>query len=524
MFTQRHLNIVIIACLTFNLSISQVWTEKNEDENYTARHEFGFVQVGDKFYTIGGRENPQEIEIYDYSSDSWSTGSLAPHDFNHFQAITYEGLIWVLGAFQTNDSPEVNATHVYMYNPALNQWIQGVPIPSSRQRGSAGVALHDNKFYVVGGNTLGHNGAYVSYFDEYNPATGIWANLTDAPRPRDHFHAVVVEDKLYAIGGRLTGGAGGLFEPQVQEVDIYNFTTNSWSTLDNSKNIPHPRAGLTACVFQNEIFTIGGESTFGSPTNTNGPRDVVEAFDPITETWSTKASLNYSRHGMQAIVSGDGIFVTGGSSGTTIRNMEYYNTDNPQGSPLVGSIFAADEAVKTFEYEETDGTITIEIILSNSVGDTGTFIDTIEISGMNFTLDQTYSNLFLSSNSSITIEAVLNDTTQSESDGTVTVTYNNNSTLTIQLDGELNTLSNNTFEDSTNSLVIYPSPTSSSFSINKSLNHITIYSVSGKLIKTFEGNFNSESVFNVESLNSGLYLIIARDTNNKKQVTKLIKK
>lgn len=523
MFTQRHLFFSIFCCLASNLIMSQIWTEKNEDENYTARHEFGFTQVGDKFYMFGGRENPQGIEIYDYTANSWSTGSLAPHDFNHFQAITYEGLIWVLGAFQTNDSPEINATHVYMYNPAINQWIQGIPIPKPRQRGSAGVALYNNKFYIVGGNTTGHNGGYVSYFDEYNPTTGIWTILTDSPRPRDHFHAVVFNDKLYAIGGRLTGGTGGLFEPQVEEVDIYNFSNDSWSTLDASKNIPHPRAGLTACFFQGEIFTIGGESTFGSPTNTNGPRDVVEAFNPITETWSSKSSLNQSRHGMQAIVSGDGVFVTGGSSGSTIKNMEFYNIDNPQGNPLIGSVFVADETVKIFQYEETDGSVSIEIILSNSSGDTGTFIDTIEITGANFSLDQTYNNLFLNSNSSITIEAILNDTTQPESNGEVTVTYNNNSTLTILLDGESNTLSVTDFENLNKSLIIYPLPTSSNFSINKPITHLEIYSISGKLIKTFKGNFDNESVFNVNNLNTGLYIIVTKDANNKREVIKLIK-
>ena len=152
-----------ILFITFIFSgFSQIWTEKNEDENYTARHEHGFVQLGDKFYIFGGRENRTGLEIYDYTSNSWSNGSITPLDFNHFQAISYEGLIWVIGAFQSNDSPELNATHIYMYNPTLDQWIQGFPIPLSRQRGSAGVAIYNDKFYLLGGNTNGHSGGYVS--------------------------------------------------------------------------------------------------------------------------------------------------------------------------------------------------------------------------------------------------------------------------------------------------------------------------------------------------------------------------
>ena len=58
---------------------------KNENEDYTARHENSFVQAGDKFYLMGGRENSKTIDIYDYTSDSWTAlVDSAPFEFNHF--------------------------------------------------------------------------------------------------------------------------------------------------------------------------------------------------------------------------------------------------------------------------------------------------------------------------------------------------------------------------------------------------------------------------------------------------------
>src|SRR5690606_38148818 len=129
-----------------------VWTEKDEDLNYTARHESSSVQAGTKFYLMGGRENSRTIDVYDYTSNSWTAlGNSAPETFNHFQATEYQGLIWVIGAFKTNNFPtEVPADYIYIFDPAKEEWIQGPEIPESRRRGSAGLVVHNEKFYIVG--------------------------------------------------------------------------------------------------------------------------------------------------------------------------------------------------------------------------------------------------------------------------------------------------------------------------------------------------------------------------------------
>ncbi len=509
----------------FNIGFSQTWTEKNENENYVARHEFGFVQIGDKFIMFGGRESSQRLDVYDYASNTWTQGGLAPVEFNHFQAVSYEGLIWVIGAFKTNEpNPEQNADYIYMYNPASEQWIQGMEIPASRKRGSAGLAVYNNKFYVVGGNNNGHSGGYVSYFDEFNPATGVWTSLTNAPRARDHFQAAIFGNKLYAMGGRLTGGPGGLFEPQIPEVDVYDFLSSQWSTLPINLNIPSPRAGLGIAVFENKIFTIGGETTFNR--SSNGQVGIVESFNPLTNTWTNQNSLSFTRHGFQPIVSGTTIYVAGGSSGgTSIRDMEYLGTDNASGTPNVNSIFTTNETTKTFEYGPDFGSTTIDLELANTAGTTGTYIDNISISGSDYTLAENYTNLLVGANSNITIQAILNNTVQSSRSGTVTVTYNNNSTLIIELEGTLNpTLSLDTLNQTDLNFQLYPSPTKNTFSINKSVIDLKIYDLSGKLIKEFLGAFKEKHTFSVSELSSGLYIVKASHTLQTQFTGKLIKK
>ncbi|MDU8885116.1 T9SS type A sorting domain-containing protein [Yeosuana sp. MJ-SS3] len=509
---------IAVFFFSFYTISSQTWTEKSEDETYTARHEFGFVQAGDKFILFGGRESSQTLDVYDYTTNTWSNGGMAPIEFNHFQAITYEGLVWVIGAFKDNDFPiEEPVDHIYMYNPASEQWIQGMEIPASRKRGSAGLVIYNNKFYLVGGNTMGHDGGYVSYLDEFDPATGIWTQLTNAPRARDHFHAVTFNNKLYAIGGRLTGGTGGVFEPLVPEVDVYDFTTEMWSTLDASKNIPTTRAGLAVVVFDDEIYAIGGEAP-------GFLRDQVEAYDPVLNSWSTKNSLNYPRHGIQAIVSGDGIHVTCGNlSGSPIKEYEYYGTDNPQGSPNVNSTFEADETTKSFTYTELEGSVPVQINVSNSLGTTGTYIDTMELTGSaDYTLDESYDNRLVGVNGNLIVEVTLNDTTKPTNNATLVITYNNSSTINVSLEGSLDTgLSTET--QSLNRIKLYPNPVKDLFSVNKDISGLAIYDITGKLITKFNGHYNKNHLFDVSRFPKGLYFTKIEDENGMILTSKLVK-
>ncbi|WP_396634844.1 putative Ig domain-containing protein [Maribacter sp. R86514] len=423
------------ASTVFNWNIASTWVDKDEDENYTARHENSFVQAGDKFYLMGGRENASTIDVYDYTSDSWnSLVDSSPFEFNHFQATEYQGLIWVIGSFKDNAFPtETPAEYVWAFDPANEEWIQGPEIPANRRRGSAGLVMYNDKFYVVAGNTQGHDGGYVSYFDEFDPATGIWTPLTDAPNERDHFAAVVINDKLYVSGGRLSGGAGGVFAPTIDEVDVYDFTNQSWSTLPSGQNIPTPRGGSSAVNFNDKLMVIGGESETAGPALTT-----VEEYDPLSQTWTTLPGLNYPRHGTQAIVSGNGIFITAGSpvqGGDNQKNMEYYGEDAPVGSPSVASEINSLDGLLIADGE----TETIDLNIEN--GNVGVIITSMVISGANASdfsiVSGELTNQLLNANSTHPIEISLSGTGDNRS-ALLTITYGNGTTKEINLSNAVN--------------------------------------------------------------------------------------
>ncbi|WP_232830149.1 malectin domain-containing carbohydrate-binding protein [Lewinella sp. IMCC34191] len=416
---------------------NQLWNDQTDDENYTARHECSFVQAGDKFYLFGGRENSTTFDVYDYESKTWSQiPNSAPSEFNHFQALEYQGLIWVIGAFKTNNFPaEEPADYVWAYNPATDEWIQGPEIPESRKRGSAGLVIHNGKFYVIGGNTIGHDGGYVAWFDEFDPETGVWTNLGNAPRPRDHFHAEVIDGKLYLAGGRLSGGTGGVFAPLIAEVDVYDFASQSWTSIPD---LPTPRGAATVAAFKGELYVIGGEiGTDLQGNNIGDAQKTTEAFNPTTGYWSTKPDLITERHGTQAIVSGDGIHVTAGSNsqggGGTMKNMEFFGTDNPVGTPLTASQLETPGSVSINAYGTSDFAATA------TGGNTGLIITDMAISGPDaesFYVNSPRTFSLVEPGASVGLTVGYSGT-QAGQTATLTITYGNSATATVALNSTL---------------------------------------------------------------------------------------
>ncbi|GGK21496.1 hypothetical protein GCM10007962_14560 [Yeosuana aromativorans] len=74
-----------------------------------------------------------------------------------------------------------------------------------------------------------------------------------------------------------------------------------------------------------------------------------------------------------------------------------------------------------------------------------------------------------------------------------------------------------------NSIKIYPNPVTNSFKINKTINSLQIYDLTGKLIKSFKGEFGKEHLFNISTLSKGIYIIKAKNNQLEETSSKLIK-
>jgi N-acetylneuraminic acid mutarotase len=293
----------------------------------TKRHEHGYVKVGARFYLLGGRGiNP--VDIFDPATGTWRKGASSPVEMHHFQAVVVDGKIYVVGAMTGQYPKEPPLPNVYIYDPAADAWSVGPEIPAGRRRGGAGAVLHDGEIVVVAGITNGHYDGHVRWVDAFNPRTGHWRQLPDAPRARDHFHAAIIGDRIYAAAGRRSSAATNqTFDLTVPEVDVFDLRTNQWSTLPPTSNIPTQRAGAGAAVVDGRLIVLGGESA--QPL----AHASVEALDPATSRWTPLKPLAMGRHATQAVVHDGRIYLASGSrtrGATEVDTQEIYTPAPPR--------------------------------------------------------------------------------------------------------------------------------------------------------------------------------------------------
>jgi len=291
-----------------NINAANTWqvVSTSNGSNPQARHEAGAVALQNKLYLMGGR-GQRQVNRYNPANNQWENLGVPNMEINHFQPVVYSGKIYVIGALDCCFPSESVIPSIQIFNPATNTWSQGAALPANRRRGSAGAVVYNNKIYIIGGSTNGHDAGMVNWFDEYNPANNQWKTLPNAPTKRDHFTAAMVGNKLVAAGGRQTDHPM-TFANLVSKVDVYNFSTGKWT---NGAPIPTMRAGAMTVSYGDEVILIGGEASQGTAA-----LKTVEAYNVVTNKWRTLNSLQTESHSGGAAIVGNAIHVVSGNTTT----------------------------------------------------------------------------------------------------------------------------------------------------------------------------------------------------------------
>lgn len=309
--TRAGLPLILAATLTMpslqaETSASEPWVQNTsaDGSSCTARHESAGVAVNGKLYVFGGRGD-RPVDVYDPVSNTWHEAADAPMEMHHFQAAAVGSKIYIIGAFTCCYPVEDIIGTIYVFDTVSESWSTAGSMPASRRRGSTATIVRNGKIYLLGGNTNGHSGGAVPWFDEYDPATGTWTTLPDAPNARDHFQAALVGNRLVAAAGRQSAQPS----PQANTVgttDVYDFGTGNWLTR---ASIPTQRAGTVTVAAGEEAIVLGGEVA-----NTAAALRTVEAYNPLTNLWRTLKPMIDARHGAAGDVIANRLHIVAGNA------------------------------------------------------------------------------------------------------------------------------------------------------------------------------------------------------------------
>ena len=123
---------------------------------------------------------------------------------------------------------------------------------------------------------------------------GSWQTLAPMPTARQELATAALNGKIYAIGGYDSSGT------PTNIVEVYDPTTNTWTSAN-----PIPRAlhHNSAAVAAGKLYSFGGPST------------QVFVYDELNDSWSEVASMLFFQTLSPAVgVFNDKIYVAGGSS------------------------------------------------------------------------------------------------------------------------------------------------------------------------------------------------------------------
>ena len=212
--------------------------------------------VKDKIYVMGGNtlrtshvENSSQLLIYDTKTDKWEEGADVPKKSFLGTAVAIDNTIYLM------TQQETSTPNHFSYNTVTNKWeTKANGQPNSKAAASAVV---NGKIYYIGGGSanFGSNTIY-----EYDPVKNSWIKKGYVASVW-YTSAVAYEGKIYIIGGRL-----GTNHDPTKMVQVYDPVTNTTSKMGES--IQFARAGAGNVVINNELYTVGGASSYPTESKT----------------------------------------------------------------------------------------------------------------------------------------------------------------------------------------------------------------------------------------------------------------
>ncbi len=253
---------------------------RSEPPMSTARSRLGAAAVDGKLYAIGGEgPNSALVEEFDPLTARWTTKAAMPTARYGLGAAAIDRLIYAVGGLHL-DPPSGSGSGpvgtLEVYDPATNTWQTKAPMSTPREY--VGAVAIDGKLYVVGGERSGFPDAESTKLEVYDPSTDTWTRKADLPLPRRFFGAAALDGILYVVGG---------WDENYEDtgtLQAYDPATDTWT---QRAPMPTARTDLAAVGAFGRLYAMGGQD-HDAPSPSAALLATVEAYDPVTNSWTTK--------------------------------------------------------------------------------------------------------------------------------------------------------------------------------------------------------------------------------------------
>jgi hypothetical protein len=258
------------------------------------------------------------------SVGTWSAEAPPPMLISATSAVPLaDGRVALLGGFvqQTGQA----TSQVLIFDPSLNKWETGAPMPEPVGYGAVVTRLRDGAVLVAGG--AGANGLVGDSW-LYDPSRNSWSRAGSLNTPRDlpNF-AVLTDGRVLVAGGaiplaqpiQLSNGET-INEKAVAGAELFDPATKTWSPA-GQLNAASTYLTLVALPHGGAL-AAGGCAGYGYSgpiqAGTGAASSTAEVFDPQTLRWKLTTPMPEPRCDASGVPLSDGrALIVGGVQGST---------------------------------------------------------------------------------------------------------------------------------------------------------------------------------------------------------------
>lgn len=254
----------------------------------------------------------KEMEMYDSPSSSSTNNSGITKSEDHTDVVVEniirtETIITMGGFHPTHLENDQLGRAIHNYVPVTDEWSK---IGDMRQCYHHHCILYYNdSIYCIGGcdPQVTKQGVMIplSSCSKYKLETNLWYNVSSMFHSRMYHGAVVLNDKIYSVGGKNEN------DSILDSMESYNPSTDKWELLETSLSCP--KMGFGFCAYRNELWLVGGMSQ--DVSGRLRLLEEVECYDPVQKTWKKIFSkLPSPRCFCTLVVCSQKIYILGGTT------------------------------------------------------------------------------------------------------------------------------------------------------------------------------------------------------------------
>ena len=266
------------------------------------------VLLGGSVYIGGGIEgrssNDKQIsyrlDVYNFTTNQWSSSPITtPYD-SFAMTVLDDKLVTAGGRTKNNEVVK----KVLVLN--AGQWKDYSEMPTARYAATA-VGYHSMLIVVGGGVKVEGKWTRVSTTELLDTTNGCWYTCNNLPSLHQQMKAVIMNDKLYLLGG---------FDKDVKlslQVFVASLDTLSTHQL-NWQSAPNTPWCISAPVvlYNKFLLSVGGKQ--------QSCTSEVNVFNPSTGQWKHLTNIPAARCGLAVVGVADNIIVIGGVIGNEFSN------------------------------------------------------------------------------------------------------------------------------------------------------------------------------------------------------------